>query len=200
MKLFKLTSIVLVLSFLSACSSGSGGASSSAGSVVSGNPITSSQLATVPLNQSYTSTICEIVNGSNSAKYYFKKISADQIALEIDTFMSNTTCSANLFSTRKVIAAALSFSIFQSDATFDLLSLALVSMEITFYDQNFINAINSASLYGYTDWATSVFKRIDCRKPDNNQNSAQEACPGTASTQRLRFVNSNLNYGPYLFQ
>lgn len=190
------------LSVLTACSSGSSGSAGGVSPVlptVPSNPITSSQLAAVPLNQLLTSTVCVIENTS-SAKYYFTKLPSNQIALEKDSFMGNTTCSANLFSTGKITYSALSFSIFSGDSSFDLLSLSLVSHELTFYNQADIDMFNSSLLFGYQDFSPGISKRIDCRKPDNNINGTQTPCAGTASTEKIRYVNSDLNFGSYLFQ
>ena len=185
---------------LTACGSGGGGggaSSTAGGSTIL--PVSSSQFANVPENGLLTYQGCEVESGSNSVKYYFTRLPSNQILLEKDTFMAVTDCSANLHSTAQLTYQVLGFTALAADPTFDELSLSLVSSQITFYNQTDVNTWNSAGLFSYTDWAVGVAKRIDCRKPDPQQ-PAQEECAGTASTEKLRYVSPNLNYGNYLFQ
>lgn len=192
---------VSVLSVLTACSSGSSG--SATGGItptLPSSPITASQLSMVPLNQLLTSTNCIDRQNGDSSKVYFTKISANNFAVEEDIFKGNRTCNANLFSTGKITYTALSFSVFPSDSSFDLLSLSLASTELTFYNQIDIDNFNAASLFGYTNWSLAVAQRTDCRRVDNNTSGTQMPCAGTASTEKLRYVSPNLNYGTFTFE
>ena len=194
-----ITSVLAVL--FQSCSSGSSG---SAGGGITptlpSSPITASQLSMVPLNQLLTLTNCIDRQNGDSSKLYFTKISANNFAVEEDVFKGNITCSANLFSTGKITYTALGFSVFSGDSSFDLLSLSLVSSELTFYNQIDIDNFNAASLFGYTNWSLAVVQRTDCRRVDNNTSGTQMPCAGTASTEKLRFVSPNLNYGTLVFE
>lgn len=194
-------SSVLAVLFQS-CSSGSSGSAAGGGisPALPSSPITSSQFSTLPLNQLLTLTNCIDRQNGDSSKLYFTKISANSFAVEEDVFKGNTTCNANLFSTGKITYTALSFSVFPGDMSFDLISLSLVSTELTFYNQIEIDNFNAASLFGYKNWSLAVAQRTDCRRVDNNINGTQMPCAGTASTEKLRYVSPNLNYGTFIFE
>lgn len=189
------------LTFLTACAGGS--SSSSYPSTASSNrPISQSQLADLPLNQLMTSSDCIVIDSSSSSKFYITKLSTDSFAFEEDRFANgNTTCSANLIYTEKTTYKASGFSTYQADVAFDVLSLVLVSQEVTAYDQNSLDVLNSVPyFYGYSDWTSGVFKRIDCRMPNNNVSGHKNLCADTKSLQVFKFKNSTLNFNDLEFQ
>lgn len=200
MKYLFLTLSMSTLTFLTSCAGGSSGSYPSTSSTT--RPISQSQLIDVPLNQLMTSSDCIVIDSSSSSKFYFTRLSANSFAFEEDRFANgNTTCTANLIYTEKTTYSASGFSAFQSDVNFDLLSLSLVSQERTAYDQNSLDVLNSVPhFYGYSDWATGVFKRIDCRMPNNNVSGHKNLCAGTTSLETFKFKNSTLNFNDLEFQ